>query len=46
MVITQLYCRSEFNLADIKDRYLQHKVQLKLHLANAAKEQVFCWFNL
>lgn len=31
--------RSEFNLADIKDRFLQHKVQLKLHLANAAKEQ-------
>lgn len=44
-LITKLDCRSEFNLADIKDRFLQHTVQLKLHLANAAKEQVFCWFN-
>lgn len=35
-----LYCRSGLNLVDIKDRFLQHEIQLKLHLANAAKEQV------
>ncbi|KAL9956083.1 hypothetical protein ACROYT_G037506 [Oculina patagonica] len=31
--------RSGLNLVDIKDRFLQHEIQLKLHLANAAKEQ-------